>query len=271
LGLNLPGDEAREIPGGYPQQPEAQSTGGMMRFNIDYIINSIGPVLHGIPITILVVLVSVAAAFPLGFLLALLISKRSPIASRLGAVFVSFMRGTPMIVQIYVIYFSLPAILTLLVTTLKLPLDVYGINPLVYALVVFVLNTSAIFCEIFRSALNTVGPPQMEASLSNGLTEAQAYWRIIIPQMMEAACANLATASIELVKNSSLVFYMTIMDIMGIIKTTAAEGYDYLEGYTLAWVIYLILCYAVEFIWFLIEKRLKRRQVLPEKMEKTYA
>jgi ABC-type arginine/histidine transport system permease subunit len=60
---------------------------------------------------------------------------------------------------------------------------------------------------------------------------------------------------------------MTVMDIMGIIKTTAAEGYNYLEGYTLAWVLYLVLCYTVEFIWFIIERRLKRH----EKTENLYA
>ena len=110
----------------------------------------------------------------------------------------------------------------------------------------------------------------MEAALSGGLTEAQAYRRIIIPQMMEAACAPLATASIELMKNSSLVFYMTVMDIMGIIKTTAAEGYNYLEGYILAWVLYLGLCYGVEFIWLLVERRLKNRRIRTVK-ERRYA
>jgi L-cystine transport system permease protein len=234
-------------------------------FNMKYIYGSLIPVLRGIPVTLTVVLFSVAAAFPLGFFLALLIRKQSHIVSRLGALFVSFMRGTPMIVQIYVVYFSLPALLVFIAEKFNLPVNVYAINPLYYALVVFALNTSAIFCEIFRSALHTVGPAQMEAALSNGLTEAQAYWRIIIPQIMEAACATLATASIELMKNSSLVFYMTVMDVMGIIKTTAAEGYNYLEGYTLAFLIYLVLCYAVEFTWFLIEKRLKSRKINTEK------
>ncbi|MDR1587853.1 MAG: amino acid ABC transporter permease [Treponema sp.] len=241
----------------------------MMQFNLNYIREALIPVLRGLPITLFVVFFSAAAAFPLGFLLALLVSKRSGIASRLGALFVSFMRGTPMIVQIYVVYFSLPSLLAFIVKQLHLPVDVFKINPLVYALTVFSLNTCAIFCEIFRSALHTVGPAQMEAALSSGLTEAQGYWRIVIPQMMEAACAPLATASIELMKNSSLVFYMTVMDIMGVIKTTAAEGYNYLEGYTLAWIIYLILCYGVEFIWLLAEKRLKVRK--SGEMEKKYA
>jgi L-cystine transport system permease protein len=239
----------------------------MTRFNVGYILESFIPVLRGLPVTLTVVLVSAALAFPLGFFLALAVNRRRGISSRMAALFVSFMRGTPMIVQIYVVYFSLPGLFVFIVQALKLPVDVYKINPLVYALTVFVLNTSAIFCEIFRSALHTVGPAQMEAALSNGLTEAQAYWRIIIPQMLEAACAPLSTASIELMKNSSLVFYMTVMDIMGIIKTTAAEGYNYLEGYTLAWVIYLVLCYIVELLWFIIEKRLKRR----EKTENLYA
>jgi L-cystine transport system permease protein len=231
----------------------------MTRFNLGYILESFVPVLRGLPVTLTVVLVSAALAFPLGFFLALVINGRRGIPSRLASLFVSFMRGTPMIVQIYVVYFSLPFFLVFMAEALKLPLEVYKIHPLVYALTVFVLNTGAIFCEIFRSALHTVGPAQMEAALSNGLTDAQAYWRIIIPQMLEAACAPLSTASIELMKNSSLVYYMTVMDIMGIIKTTAAEGYNYLEGYTLAWVIYLVLCYAVELVWFIIEKRLKRR------------
>jgi L-cystine transport system permease protein len=232
-----------------------------MNFNFAYITGAIGPVLRGLPVTLTVVLFSTAASFPLGFLLALLIRRQSPVASGLGSLFISFMRGTPMIVQIYVVYFSLPVFLTLVVEQFKLSLDVYKINPLIYSLVVFALNTTAVFCEIFRSALNTVGPAQMEAALCCGLTEAQSFRRIIIPQMMAAACAPLATASIELMKNSSLVFYMTVMDIMGIIKTTAAEGYNYLEGYTLAWVIYLALCYAVEFIWFFIERRLNNRKV----------
>jgi L-cystine transport system permease protein len=232
-----------------------------MGFNFGYIAGSIGQALRGLPVTLTVVLFSAAAAFPLGFFLALLIRKRGPLGSRLGTLFVSFMRGTPMIVQIYVVYFSLPALLAFAARRLALPVDVYKINPLVYSLVVFSLNTGAVFCEIFRSALHTVGPAQMEAALSGGLTGAQAYRRIIIPQMMEAACAPLASASIELMKNSSLVFYMTVMDIMGIIKTTAAEGYNYLEGYTLAWVLYLGLCYGVEFIWLLIERRLKNRRI----------
>ncbi|MDR1319133.1 MAG: amino acid ABC transporter permease [Treponema sp.] len=231
-----------------------------MQFNFNYILEALIPVLRGLPVTLFVVSFSMAAAFPLGFFLALLVSKRKGAASGLGALFVSFMRGTPMIVQIYVVFFSLPGILAFLAGQLKLSINVYQINPLVYAVIVFTLNTCAVFCEIFRSALHTVGPAQMEAALSSGLTEAQGYWRVVIPQMMEAACAPLATASIELMKNSSLVFYMTVMDIMGIIKTTAAEGYNYLEGYTLAWIIYLVLCYGVEFIWFLAEKRLKSRR-----------
>jgi L-cystine transport system permease protein len=230
-----------------------------MGFNGAYIVSVIGPVLRGLPVTLAVTLVSAAAAFPLGFALALLIRKRGSHGSPVAALFVSFMRGTPLIVQIYVVYFSLPGFLAFAAARLNLPLDVYGINPLVYSLVVFSLNTSAVFCEIFRSALHSLGPAQMEAALSSGLTEAQAYRRVIIPQMMEAASAPLASASIELMKNSSLVFYMTVMDIMGIIKTTAAEGYNYLEGYTLAWVLYLGLCYGVECVWFLIERRLKKR------------
>jgi len=234
----------------------------MMFFNIPFFLQAIIDILPGIPITLFVLLFSLAVALPLGFLLAVARNKKIRFFSRAAAVYVSFIRGTPMIVQIYIIYNSIPGILAAFFKQAGISVNVFDINPLLYALIVFSLNTIAILCEIFRSALYTVGAGQMEAAVTNGLSEAQAYRRIIIPQMMIAASANLCTASIELLKNTSLVFYMTVMDVMGIIKTSAALGYHYFEGYTLAFLVYLLLCYLVQWIFRAVEKRMKRKRRL---------
>ncbi|HBC27869.1 MAG TPA: amino acid ABC transporter permease [Ruminococcaceae bacterium] len=230
-----------------------------MFFNVSFFLQTAYDVLSGIPITVLVVLFSLAVAFPLGLLLAIVREKKVRFFSAAASLYVSFMRGTPMIVQIYVVYNSMPMILSAFFEQAGIKADVFGINPLLYALIVFALNTTAVLCEVFRSALSTVDAGQMEAALTNGLTEVQAYRRIIIPQMMVSASANLCNASIELLKNTSLVFYMTVMDIMGIIKTKAALGYNYFEGYTLAFLVYLVLCYMVQGIFRTIENRMKRK------------
>lgn len=229
-----------------------------MKFNVQFFVEAAHTVLSGIPITLLVVAVSLVVAIPLGFLLAVVRKKRVRVGAQAAAFFVSLMRGTPMIVQIYLVYTAMPLMLNSFVKSIGSEFNVFGINPVLYALTLFALNTTATLSEVFRSALSTVGDGQMEAAVTNGLSEPQAYIRIIIPQMMQAASAPLCNATVDLMKNSSLIFYMGIKDIMGIIKTEAGVGYNYFEGYVLAFLLYLALCFAVQLIYRLIELRVQR-------------
>lgn len=234
-----------------------------MSFDLDFFARAARAVLPGIPLTLLVVAFSLAVALPLGFLTAVARARRVRALSPALAFLVSLMRGTPMIVQIYVIYNALPLMLSAFFRKAGIGVNVFDIDPLLYALFLFSLNTTATLSEVFRSALSTVGAGQMEAALTCGLSEAQAYVRIVVPQMMRAASAPLCNAAVELLKNSSLVFYMGIRDLMGIIKTEAGIGYNYFEGYALALVIYLILCFGVQGIFRLVERRAKRGRAAP--------
>ena len=170
-----------------------------MSFNTEFFFRAAVAVLPGIPITLLVVLVSLAVAMPLGFLVAVARTKHIRVLSQLLGAFVSFMRGTPMIVQIYVVYNAMPMMLSAFFKQAGINFNVFDIDPLIYSLVLFALNTTATLSEVFRSALATVGDGQMEAALTNGLSESQAYIRIIIPQMMQAAAAPLCNSTVELV------------------------------------------------------------------------
>lgn len=233
-----------------------------MQFDTGFFVSLIKPVLEALPVTLGVAVCSLLAAVPLGFCFAVIRSGKNSIISRIIGVYVSLMRGTPMIVQIYVVYTGMPLMLADIFGGADAPFNVFDVNPLIYAIVLFALNTTANFTEIFRSALSSVNAGQMEAALMCGLTKPQAYIRIICPQMMKAAAANMCNESVALIKNTSLVFYMSVKDVMGIIKTKAGVGYNFFEGYAFAFLVYLVLCLIVQGIFRLTELRSSRQPVL---------
>ena len=107
---------------------------------------------------------------------------------RFAQVYVSFVRGTPIIIQIFIVYSSVPLLLSSLFTKFNIGMNVYDVNPIWYAFIVFSFNTTAVLIEVFRSALGTVNKGQLEAAQSVGLTNVQAYRRIIIPQAWSLQC-----------------------------------------------------------------------------------
>lgn len=228
-----------------------------MYFDIDFFIRTFFLSLKGIPTTLKITGVTLLFSIPIGFLLAIIRVRKIPVLAQLGEIYVSFIRGTPIVVQIYVIYSMAPSLLASLFNKFNQSINVFEIDPILYAYMVFSLNMTAILSEVFRSGLFTVSKGQMEAALATGLTSFQSYIRIIIPQALVAAVPNLTTATLNLIKATSLVFIMTVKDITAIAKVEAGYGYNYLEAYTDVFIIYLILCSIVELLFKLLENRLK--------------
>ncbi len=212
--------------------------------------------LAAVPVTLKITLVSLAVGLILGFFTALARIYRIRVLSGLSAVFVSFIRGTPMVLQILVVYSLLPSVLHVLFLKAGIKADIFALNPVWYAYFVFSLNTTAILSEVLRSALLTVHKGQIEAALTIGMTAGQAYRRIIIPQALTAALPNICTATVNLIKNTSLAFMMTVKDITAVAKIEAAYGYNYIEAYLDIFVIYIIVCVIVQKVFAVIEKRL---------------
>ena len=228
-----------------------------MKYSVAFIRENFLFILGGIPVSLEVVAVALLISTPLGFILALLRNKKIPVIDQLLALYVSFMRGTPLIVQIFIMYSGGPRFLNALVKQMGLEIDVFGVNPIHYAFAVFSINSTAFMCEVFRSALASVGKEQMEVAVSVGLTKAQAYRRIILPQAMVSAIPNICNNTLKLFKNTSLVYVMSIMDITGRAKYAAGEGYNYIEAYTMIFIVYIVICLLMERGFAMLEDRLK--------------
>lgn len=218
--------------------------------------------LSGVPIALFVTVVALLIALPSGFSLALARINKIPVLHQMIQIYISFVRGTPVIVQIFVVYSSVPLLLDLLFTKYEIGMNVYEVHPIWYAFIVFSFNTTAILIEVFRSSLDSVNKGQLEAAQSVGLSNFQSYRRIIIPQALVIAMPNLCTATVNLIKATSLGYAMSLQEITLRAKVAANEGYNYVEAYIDIFIVYLILCSVVEFVFKVYEKRLAKYKLV---------
>ncbi len=229
-----------------------------MSFDIDFAISLFWKSFGAARITILITVVSLLLGLPLAFFTAIVRLKKVIALDQIAKIYISFIRGTPLIIQIYIIYYLVPGVLKGVVTALKIPIDVYNINTLLYAFIVFSLHTGAYLSEVFRAALASVDKGQREAALASGLSGWQTYIRIILPQAFVVAIPNICTATVGLLKGTSLVFAMAIKDITATARVEANANYKFVEAYIDILIIYIIICYATEKLFKLVEKRINR-------------
>lgn len=228
-----------------------------MHINTEFMAETFLASLGGIPVTLEITLVTLLISVPPAFFMALARQRRKGIGSRLASAYVSFIRGTPVVLQILFLYSLLPSLLNYLFTqVMALQVNVFKWNTILYAFIVFSLNTTAVLSEVFRSALSTVEHGQMEGALSVGLSRRQAYARIILPQALVSALPNICNATVNLLKSTSLAFMMTVQDITAIAKVRAAYGYNYIEAYLVVLVVYILLCTVVQLLFKAVERYL---------------
>lgn len=226
-----------------------------MQLNTKFMWETFIDVLSGVPVTLKITLVTLLVAAPLGFMMALSRSGKGKVGRRIITAYVSLIRGTPVVLQILFLYSLLPTLLNYLIReVLGLTYNIFKVDPILYAYIVFILNTTAVLSEVFRSALSTVSHGQMEAALSVGMTKTQAYGRIIIPQALVAALPNICNTTVSLLKSTSLAFMMTVRDITAIAKIDASFGYNYLEAYLVIFFAYILLCSLVQGVFHLAER-----------------
>ncbi|MBZ2066866.1 amino acid ABC transporter permease [Streptococcus sanguinis] len=223
--------------------------------DLNYIVNTFLVTLKGIPVTLIIMVVAILLSFIPALLLALGQIYKVRGVRTFSVVYLAFIRATPPILLILFFYSLFPSLLNQIFKSLGSQVDVFKFNPLYYAFIIYSLMTTGSLSEILRSAILTVDKGQLEAAQAIGLTNFQAYRRVVFPQALRSALPNLANLVINLVKGTSLVFVMTVKDITALAKIEASHSYQYSESYLVIFVIYLIICGLIQWIFRGLEKR----------------
>ncbi len=223
--------------------------------DLNYIVNTFLVTLKGIPVTLIIMVVAILLSFIPALLLALGQIYKVRGVRTFSVVYLAFIRATPPILLILFFYSLFPSLLNQIFKSLGSQVDVFKFNPLYYAFIIYSLMTTGSLSEILRSAILTVDKGQLEAAQATGLTNFQAYRRIVFPQALRSVLPNLANLVINLVKGTSLVFVMTVKDITALAKIEASHSYQYSESYLVIFVIYLIICGLIQWIFRGLEKR----------------
>lgn len=211
-------------------------------FDLQLAIESFPYILQGIGYTILISFGGMACGLVLGFILALGRSSKWLLIRWPARLFISYMRGTPMLVFLFLLYFGLPNI---------------GIqfSAVTAALVGFSLHSSAYMAEINRSALNSVDKGQWEAATALGLTYWQTMFSVILPQATRIAIPPLSNVLLDLIKASSLAAMITVPELFNRAKIVGGREFDYLTVYILVGFIYWGISIVVEVWQNWLEKR----------------
>jgi L-cystine transport system permease protein len=228
--------------------------------NLEFALEHVPDVLKGVPVMLSIAVVAMVFGSIFGLLIALCRIYRVPVLHRFLILYISFIRGTPLLVQLYVFFYGVPVLIDYLNAKFGLNMDAQGISPLIYAFIAYTLHTAAYQAEIFRSAINALNVGQMEAAYSVGMTTAQGLRRIILPQAFLGALPNLGNTFISLMKATSLAFAVKVVEIMALAKIIANDGYRFLEMYLVASIIYWVICLFFEVVFAKLEKRMRRHE-----------
>jgi len=225
-------------------------------FAPEEILKDIPLMLAYLPVTLEIALFAMVLAVVLGLLLALIRIRKVPVLRQIAAVYISALRGTPIIVQLYIAYFGIPMIVKYFTIQSGGTYVADTGSGIVYAIIALGLNESAYLAETFRSALLSVDQGQIEAASSIGMTYPQALRRIILPEMITVALPNLGNSLIGLIKGTSLAFACAVVEMTAEGKIIGGRSYRYFEVYISLAIIYWAITILIEQIIRLIEKKL---------------
>lgn len=223
--------------------------------DFEFLAEAFPQVLASMPVTLLLVFISIPIGWVLGILIALVKNAKVPVLYQIATVFVSFMRSVPMVIILFVSYYSTPLIIQSYLTSIGLSADISSVPAAAYAIAAFVLEQAAYSSEVFRSAILAVDKGQIEAAQSVGMTKPVAYMRIVLPQAITSALPNLNGLFVGLVQGTSLAYFVGVYEVMATSTLLANASYAYIEAYLMATVIYEVLSFVFNRVFRVIETR----------------
>lgn len=216
-----------------------------MDFNFALVTNSIPLLLEGAVFTVQITAISVGLGLLIGLFAGIARISNYWIVRMLAAVYVDFIRGTPLLVQIFIMYFALP-----IVTGLR-------VDPFIAAITACSVNSGAYIAEIFRAGIESIDRGQMEAGRSLGMSWGQTMRYIIVPQAFKRIIPPLGNEFIAMLKDSSLVSVIGFEELTRRGQLIIARTYGSLEIWMSVAVIYLLMTLTISQFVSYLERRYK--------------
>ncbi|ALM53101.1 amino acid ABC transporter permease [Halomonas huangheensis] len=213
--------------------------------NVDYMVGLVPVLLSYLPLTLSMAVAGMVLALVLACALAVIRVLRLPVLNGITMLFISFFRGTPLLVQLFLFYYGLPQVLSFLT----------AINGVTATIMGLTLHFSAYMAESIRAAIIGIDRSQTEAALSIGMTNGQLMRRIVLPQAARIAAPTLMNYFIDMIKATSLAFTLGVTELMGATQKEASGSFLYFEAFITVAVIYWAI---VELLAWL-QRRLEHR------------
>lgn len=206
-------------------------------FSWERFFSNFPKILPALSVTFRIVIVVIILATIWGLCVALIQVRKVPVLYQISKVYVSFFRGTSMLVQLLLIYYGAPRLFDILFGT-----NINQTwNKMTFVYIAFVLNEGAFLSALFYGAITSVSVGQMEAGLSVGLTKPQTFLRIILPQAVRGALPPFGSEFIGLFQSTALVYYIGVTDVLSKAKAVGAGLGHYLEAYLVVAVIFVVI------------------------------
>lgn len=190
-----------------------------LEIDLYYIARVVQKLLAMVPITLFVVIISASLSFILGVVITAIRVKKIKVLYQIISVYVSFSRSTPVLIQLFVVYYGFPLLFK------AIGVDINDWSGITFAAITLIFHTAAVLTEILRPAYLAVDKGQHDAADSIGLTEFQKIKRIICPQVFPVALPSIGNLFIDLIKDTSILFTIGVIDLMGRAKQIIANDY----------------------------------------------
>ena len=220
----------------------------MAALDLGYMLGLVPVILRYVPLTLGMAIAAMAMALVLASVLAVIRVLKVPVVDPIVGVFISFFRGTPLLVQLFLFYYGLPQIVSALTQ----------INGVTAAIMGLTLHFSAYMAESIRGAITGVDRSQWEAAASVGMTRLQAMRRIVLPQAARVAAPTLLNYFIDMIKSTSLAFTLGVTEMMGATQKEAAGSFRYFEAFLVVAIVYWVIVEALAAVQRRMETRLHR-------------
>ncbi|WML32841.1 amino acid ABC transporter permease [Clostridium sp. OS1-26] len=229
-------------------------------FDFKLVFMEIPELIKYLPITLKIAGLSMIFSLLIGLITALIKIKKIPVLSQISAFYVSFMRGTPIVVQLYLSFYGIPMFLQYINYYNGTHYNTNSIPPILFVLLAFSLNEGAYSSESIRAAIESVDKGQIEAAHSIGMTNFQALYRIILPEALIVALPTIGNSFISTIKGTSLAFVCAVVEMTAQGQIMGARTLRYFEMYISLAIIYWIITIIIERLISFLEKRLKANE-----------